>query len=149
MSRGVLVFTAEAGAVRQAFMPQRCCGGECLRLLQITMLPFLRVGLHFQKCFPCVKKNPLLLSRHSRHINDGISQKLKKKKRLKGLLVKLIFSIVAVRRVVFLRGHNKPQSSPFIPTVKLASSPPEITRISVSAFADLNKSRQGHLIGVG
>lgn len=45
-------------------------------------------------------------------------------------------------------GHNKPQSSPFIQIVKLAWSPPEITRISVPTFADLNKSRQGHLIGV-
>lgn len=147
MSRAVLVFTAEAGAVRQALMLQRCCGGECLTLLQITMLPRLRVGLHFQKCFPCVKKPSFCrcAPRHSRHINDGISQKLKKTQRV---VSEIDIQHRGGAAGCLSVGHNKPQSSPFIPIVKLASSPPEITRISVSAFADLNKSRQGHLIGV-
>lgn len=87
---------------------------------------------------PCVP-------RHSGHINDGILQHLKKLKRvLREIDIQHGGSAAGCLSV----GHNKPQSSPFIQIAKLARSPPEITRISVSAFADLNKSRQGHLIGV-
>lgn len=118
-----------------------CCKSQCSHAS--AMVSIFKCAFYASKmlfCFfcPCVP-------RHSGHINDGILQHLKNSK---GFLEELIFSMVAVLRVVFSVGHNKPQSSPFIQIAKLARSPPEITRISVSAFADLNKSRQGHLIGV-
>lgn len=53
-------------------------------------------------------------------------------------------------------GHNGPESLLFIlaktqvlQIVKLALGPPVITRISVTAFADLNRFHQGHPIGMG
>lgn len=122
--------------------------GERLRLLRITALPRLCVGLHFQKCFLCAKRPSFFcrcVPRRSRHINDGIFAKLKKTQRV---LREIDIQHGGGAAGCLSVGHNKPQSSPFIQIVKLAQSPPEITRISVPTFADLNKSRQGHLIGV-
>lgn len=143
--------------------PQRPCAAtlHCVlkRASYITVLSCLSVGLHFQKCF--CNKNPV--SDVIAYVSSPfyslaykwevactlISQNLKHIQRRKGFLEKLIFSIIRVQRASFFSaGHNSRESFPFIQIVKLAFSPTVITRISVTAFADLNKSRQGHLIGV-